>query len=198
MIIAVGSVKGGCGKSNTAIHIATYFQTIAPTLLVDSDRVRSCVLWSRRGKLPFTVVDEKHQAKAMREKEYKHIVFDTPGNIDDQELRELGTGSDLLVIPAIPEQSSNDGLIYTLQRLEGGGANFRVLLNRVRHNRPKRALDLRETLAVEGIAIFDAEIPDCAAFDKASELGVPVNAIVDKRADAAWEAFEALGREMHG
>ena len=198
MIIAVGSVKGGCGKSNTAIHIATYFQTIAPTLLVDSDRVRSCVLWSRRGKLPFTVVDEKHQAKAMREREYKHIVFDTPGNIDDQELRELGTGSDLLVIPAIPEQSSNDGLIYTLQRLEGGGANFRVLLNRVRHNRPKRALDLRETLAVEGIAIFDVEIPDCAAFDKASELGVPVNAIVEKRADAAWEAFEALGREMHG
>ena len=113
-------------------------------------------------------------------------------------MRELGTGSDLLVIPAIPEQSSNDGLIYTLQRLEGGGANFRVLLNRVRHNRPKRALDLRETLAVEGIAIFDAEIPDCAAFDKASELGVPVNAIVDKRADAAWEAFEALGREIHG
>lgn len=197
MIIAVGSVKGGCGKSNTAIHIATYFQTLAPTLLIDSDRVRSCVLWSRRGKLPFTVVDEKHQVKAMQERQYKHIVFDTPGSIDDQELRELATGSDLLVIPAIPEQSSNDGLIYTLQRLEGG-ANFRVLLNRVRHNRPKRAIDLRETLALDGISIFDAEIPDCAAFDKASELGVPVNVVADRRAEAAWEAFEALGREIHG
>ena len=56
MIVTVLSAKGGVGKSTTAIHLATYFQTLAPTLLVDGDGIRSATKWSQRsgGKgLPF-------------------------------------------------------------------------------------------------------------------------------------------------
>ena len=77
MIITVGSVKGGVGKTNTAIHLAAYFQKLGPTLLVDSDRIRASVLWSRRGTLPFAVVDENDQAKAMRGKTYAHVIFES-------------------------------------------------------------------------------------------------------------------------
>ena len=195
MIITVGSVKGGVGKTNTAIHIAAYFQQYKPTLLVDSDRIRASILWSRRGQLPFRVVDENQQAKAMREASYTHIIFDTEGSIDDQGLRELATGCDLLIVPAIPETSATDGLIYTLQRLEGT-KNFRVLLNRVKHNRPREAADLRAALVSMGVPVFTAEIPDLAAFDKASAHGVPVSAVDDDRARRAWEAFEAVGGEI--
>ena len=142
MIISVGSVKGGVGKTNTAIHIAAYFQ-LQPTLLVDSDRIRASLLWSKRGQLMFDVVDEIQQAKAMRAKRYEHIVFDTEGSITDTGLRELSTGSDLLVIPAIPEASATDGLIYTLQQLDGTKAKYKILLNRVKHNRVKEATELR-------------------------------------------------------
>ena len=196
MIITVGSVKGGVGKTNTAIHLAAFFQRLSPTLLVDSDRIRASLLWSKRGQLPFRVVDENQQAKAMREATYTHVVFDTEGSIDDQGLKELATGCDLLVIPAIPETSATDGLIYTLQRLEGTTANFRVLLNRVKHNRPKEAAELRAALVAMNIPMFTTEIPDLAAFDKASGQGVPVHAISDDRAARAWEAFEAVGKEI--
>ena len=41
MIITVTSYKGGVGKTTTAIHLATYLQSLAPTLLVDGDGIRS-------------------------------------------------------------------------------------------------------------------------------------------------------------
>ena len=40
MIITVTSYKGGVGKTTTAIHLAAYLQTLAPTLLVDGDHGR--------------------------------------------------------------------------------------------------------------------------------------------------------------
>lgn len=198
MIITVGSVKGGVGKTNTAIHLAAYFQQLAPTLLVDSDRIRSSVLWSKRGKLPFDVVEEKQQAKTMREKSYAHIVFDTEGSIDDEGLREMAKGCDLLVIPAVPETSATDGLLYTLDRLNGAEntRNFRVVIGRVKHNLRRAATDLRAALVGMNVPLFATEIPELVAFDKASSQGVPVSGVEDERAARAWEAFEALGKEI--
>jgi chromosome partitioning protein len=196
MIVTVANIKGGVCKTTDAIHIAAFLQTIAPTLLIDSDRIRSALAWSNRGKLPFTVVDENQQVKAMREKHYDHFVFDTPGSIDDQGLRELAKGCDLMVIPAVPETSATDGLLYTLDRLKKTNSNFRVLLSRVKHNRPQEAADLRDALLDLGVKIFAAEIPDLVAFDKASAQGVPVYEVDDRRAMRAWEAFENVGKEI--
>ena len=98
MIVTLASVKGGVGKSTCAIHIAAYLRSLSSTLLVDSDRIRSCVAWNKRGKLPFPVVDENHQAKAMRDTRYEYVVFDTPGSIDDQGLMELADGCDLMIV----------------------------------------------------------------------------------------------------
>ena len=199
MIVTLAQSKGGVGKSTAAIHIATYFQTLAPTLLVDSDHVRASLAWSRRGKLPFTVVDENQQAKAMQERRYEHIVIDTPGSIDEQGLRELANGCHMMVIPAVPEASATDGLLYTLSKLHGKTENFRVLLNRVKHNRPQESVELRAVLVDMGVKVFTTEIPDLVAFDKASAQGVPVYEVDDRRAARAWEAFEALGEEIrHG
>jgi len=196
MILTVANAKGGVGKTTAAIHLAAYFQTDAPTLLVDSDHVRAALAWSGRGKLPFHVVDENQQAKAMRERPYTHIVFDTPGSINDQGLKELAAGCDQMIIPAVPETSATDGLIYTLQRLQGVEANFSVLLNRVKHNRPQEAADLRAALTEMGFTVLRAEIPDLVAFDKASAQGVPVYEVDDRRSARAWEAFEAAAREI--
>lgn len=196
MIVALANAKGGVGKSTSAVHIAAYLHTLAPTLLVDSDHIRASLAWSRRGKLPFLVVDENRQAKAMQEQRYVHIVVDTPGSIDDQGLREVAAGCHLLVIPAIPEAAVTDGLIYTLNRLQTTASNFRVLLNRVRHNRPQETTDLRAALAELGVPVFRAAIPDLVAFDKACAQGVLVRDVEDRRAARAWEAFAAVGKEI--
>ncbi len=196
MIVTLANAKGGVGKTTSAIHIAAYLQTLAPTLLVDSDHIRASLAWSRRGKLPFRVVDENQQAKALREHRYEHIVFDTPGSIDNLGLRELAEGCDLMIIPAIPEASATDGLLYTMKRLKSKKAQFGILLNRVRHNRPQEAADLRAAMTDTGMHVFTSEIPDLVAFDKASAQGVVVSEVDDRRAARAWEAFEALGKEI--
>ena len=41
MIITVASHKGGVGKTTTAVHLAAYLQTLAPTLLLDGDDTRN-------------------------------------------------------------------------------------------------------------------------------------------------------------
>jgi chromosome partitioning protein len=71
-----------------------------------------------------------------------------------------------------------------------------VLLNRVRHNRPKEATELRAALDAMGAKVFKTEIPDLAAFDKAAAQGVVVYDVNDPRAMRAWDAFEALGEEI--
>src|SRR5258706_7491014 len=59
MIITIASFKGGVAKTTTAVHLAAYLQDRSPTLLIDGDPNRSATGWSRRGQLPFKVVDER-------------------------------------------------------------------------------------------------------------------------------------------
>ena len=67
--------------------------------------------------------------------------------------------------------------------------------------RPKPNRDaqkLRDELANTGIdSVFETEIPNLIAFDKASARGVPVYQVKDDdNAARAWAAYEAAGKEI--
>src|SRR2546421_12179353 len=138
MIITVASYKGGVGKTTTAIHLAAYFHRFAPTLLIDGDIIRASTKWSQRGDgkgFPFKVVDESQTAKYAREYVHGHIIIDTEANPSTVDFRQVADGCDLLVIPAVPETTATDGLIYTLAKLqEIGNDRYRVLLTKVPPN----------------------------------------------------------------
>ena len=56
MILTITSYKGGVGKTTSAVHLAAYLQTLAPTLLLDGDQTKNATAWSQRGKgFPFRV-----------------------------------------------------------------------------------------------------------------------------------------------
>lgn len=88
MIITVTSFKGGVGKTTTAVHLSCYLhEQKKSVLLIDGDPNRSCLAWSRRGLLPFPVVDERAAPKHIGK--YDHLVIDTAARPGQEELGAL-------------------------------------------------------------------------------------------------------------
>ena len=134
MIITVASFKGGVGKTTTAVHLAAYLQKKAPALLVDGDANRSATVWGKRGELPFKVVDERQAARYARN--YEHVIIDTEARPEEDDLKALADGCDLLVIPTTPDALALDALMLTVKVLQDIGTNsYRVCSQSFRHGR---------------------------------------------------------------
>ena len=102
-----------------------------------------------------------------------------------------------MVIPAEPETVATDGLIHTLEKLQALKVErYKVLLTKVPPPPRTEGKQLREMLIAEGFPLFAPEIPRLAAFEKAAAGGVPVYDIKDERAARAWDAYEAVGKEI--
>ena len=195
MIITVASFKGGVGKTTTAVHLAAYLQKKAPALLVDGDANRSATVWGKRGELPFKVVDERQATRYARE--YEHIIIDTAARPDEDDLKALADGCDLLVIPTTPDVLALDALMLTVKVLKGIGSNsYRVLLTII-PPRPSRDGEEAKSLLQQGtVPFFEASIHRLVAFQKAALAGVPVFAVRDPRAQLAWTDYEKMGKEI--
>jgi len=200
LIITVASYKGGAGKTTTAVHLAAYLQTLAPTLLLDGDQTRNAINWGERGSgFPFRVAPVSQAAKLAAEYgRGGHIVIDTGQRPAGADLKEAVDGSDLLIIPATPSPLDTDGLVQTIDALQriGAGNRFRVLLTKVAPPPERDGAVLRELLVGEGVAIFKAEIPLLKAFAKAAGAGEIVGQTKDKNAARAWGSYIATGKEL--
>jgi chromosome partitioning protein len=195
MIITVASFKGGVGKTTTAVHLAAYLQKKAPTLLIDGDPNRSASKWTTRGELPFRIVDERSAARHARD--YEHIVIDTEARPDEEDLRALADGCDLLVIPTTPDALALDALLLTVEALEKIGADrYRILLTILPPKPSKDGEEARQMLKKRGLPVFKGEVRRLVAFQKASLAGVPVYDVSDPRAGQAWEDYERIGKEI--
>ena len=129
MIISITALKGGVGKTTTSIHLAAYLQGKAPTLLIDADRNRSALIWSREDKLPFHVASQAGSTSIIRK--YPHIIVDTRARPEPEEFKDLADGSDLLIIPTTPNHLDLDATFKAVEQLESLNANFKVLLTKV-------------------------------------------------------------------
>ncbi|MDQ6994913.1 MAG: AAA family ATPase [Mariprofundaceae bacterium] len=118
MIILIGSQKGGCGKSTTAVNICAALALKGyDVVLVDSDRQSTSALWAtdrlKNKKLPVVHCVQKYEN--IREtlfdldKRYEYVVVDAAGR-DSRELRTGMTAANILLIPFRPSQPDLDTL----------------------------------------------------------------------------------------
>ncbi len=208
MIITVASYKGGVGKTTTAIHLATYLQMLAPTLLLDGDETRNATAWRDNGKadaddandpgkLPFKIADLN--SATMLAAKYTHVVIDTGQRPTDTDLKTLAEGCNLLVIPTVPTGIDTVGLVQTVNALreKAPHASYRVLITKAPPAPEQESQKLRSHLASLKIPLFSADIPRLKAFDKAFEAGEPVREVKgDANAARAWEAYYVAGKDI--
>lgn len=197
MILTVCSFKGGVGKTTTAIHLAGYFQTQGTTLLVDADANRSAIVWARKGKLPFQVVDERQASRAVRDNQPEHTIIDTAARPDREVIQTLAEGCDFLVVPTTPDALSIASLLsiaQTLKELEVD--RWRVLLTMVP---PRPAMDGRQAraqLEAAGLPLFASDIRRTIYFPRAALAGVLVDALQKRQASDANAEYNQVAQEI--
>jgi chromosome partitioning protein len=193
MIITITALKGGVGKTTTAVHLAAYFQNKAATLLVDADKNRSALVWSREDKLPFAVASQA-AATAIVQK-YKHIIVDTQARPEPEELKDLTASSDLIILPTTPNHLDLDATVKAAELLISWNAKFKVLLTQV-DPRTRNGRSGREFLEAAQLPMFQADIPRLVAFERSPSRGVLVQNFSDPRAAQGWAKYSAVGQEI--
>ncbi len=193
MIISITALKVGVVKTTTAIHLAAYFQKKAPTLLIDADKNRSALVWSKEEKLPFYVASQAGSTGLI--KKYPHIIVDTQARPEVEELKDLAEGSDLLIVPTTPNHLDLDATLKAVDLLEPLKANYKILLTLV-DSRTRNGREARKFLSQLNLPLFKIDIPRLVAFERAPGRGVFICDYPDPRSQIAWSSYEAVGREI--
>lgn len=195
MIITVTSMKGGVGKTTTALHIAAYLQSKGETILADGDLNRSASSWASRGNPPFQVFDRDKIEKAGA---FEHLVIDTEARPSDEALVQLAESSDLLVIPTTPTAFAVEGVIQALGVLgELPSNSYKILLTMCPPPPSKEGQKVQESLTKAGLSVFKTRIRRYTAYQKAEGEGVIVRDVKgDRNAKIAWGDYAAAGKEI--
>lgn len=121
MIVSVVNLKGGVGKTTTALYFAEAAKAEghAP-IVIDADSERSALEWASQGKLSFEVVTAEKDALARQarllEKTGRVVIIDTPPN-NREVLWAASAVADHVVVPVAPTGVDVNRLRATLEML---------------------------------------------------------------------------------
>ena len=182
MFITVCGQKGGVAKTCTSIHLASVWHSEGKKVcIVDADKNRSALAYSSRGNLPFPVFPVSSAAKASRSSEI--VITDGQASSDQEELKHLAYGSDLVILPTTAKSRSVELTVELANLLSNLKVNHAVVIVKVDFRQQKAAQQAKAALENFGLYVFDTFIPLLSAFDKAEASG-----------NAVFEAVDDLGR----
>ena len=182
MFITVCGQKGGVAKTCTSIHLASVWHSEGNKVcIVDADKNRSALAYASRGNLPFPVFPVSSAAKASRSSEI--VITDGQASSDQEELKHLAYGSDLVILPTTAKARSVELTVELANLLSNLKVNHAVVIVKVDFRQQKAAQQAKAALENFGLYVFDTFIPLLSAFDKAEASG-----------NAVFEAVDDLGR----
>lgn len=165
VIVSVINIKGGVGKTTTAIALATLASRAGRDVTVlDADPQGSATAWCFDAEedgdaLPFevrsaNVADIRRLAK--RRSGDSLVIVDTPpsGPVTDEAL----VASDFVVIPVSPSATEVQKTWETIGVVEGNSQAYAVLINRV-DRRTLSYAELKSALDENGVSYFENVIP---------------------------------------
>ena len=182
MFITVCGQKGGVAKTCTSIHLASVWHHEGKKVcIVDADKNRSALAYASRGNLPFPVFPVSSAAKASRSSEI--VITDGQASSDQEELKHLAYGSDLVILPTTAKARSVELTVELANLLSNLKVNHAVVIVKVDFRQQKAAQQAKAALENFGLYVFNTFIPLLSAFDKAEASG-----------NAVFEAVDDLGR----
>jgi len=169
-------------KTCTSIHLASVWHSEGKKVcIVDADKNRSALAYASRGNLPFPVFPVSSAAKASRSSEI--VITDGQASSDQEELKHLAYGSDLVILPTTAKARSVELTVELANLLKNLKVNHAVVVVKVDFRQQKAAQQAKAALENFGLYVFDTFIPLLSAFDKAEASG-----------NAVFEAVDDLGR----
>tara|TARA_Y100001978_G_C23700017_1_gene440186 strand:+ start:1538 stop:2209 length:672 start_codon:yes stop_codon:yes gene_type:complete len=201
LFITVCGQKGGVAKTCTSIHLASVWHSQGEKVcIVDADKNRSALAYASRGNIPFPVYSVSAAAKASRGSDI--VITDGQASSDEEELKHLAYGSDLVIIPTTPKARSVELTVELANLLNTLKVQHAVLIVKVDSRKQKTAIQARDALQKFGLHVFTGFIPLLSAFDKAEASGRAVFEAVDDlgRSDprrmTGWSAYCSIASQI--
>ena len=97
--------RGGSQDLYKYSHLASVWHSEGKKVcIVDADKNRSALAYASRGNLPFPIFPVSSAAKASRSSEI--VITDGQASSDQEELKHLAYGSDLVILPTTAKARS--------------------------------------------------------------------------------------------
>lgn len=170
MVVTVASLKGGVGKTTTAVHMAAYVSGGEPVVLVDADSERSALSWAELGELPFRV-EEGHRDSLARQvralARTSVVIIDTPPN-DREILHRASILGDHVLVPLKPTGVDVNRLRPTLELLRDveatrGDLDVAILFT---HWDGRKVLAREAIEALGRFPVLDTKIRDLTRYEQ--------------------------------
>ena len=169
LVICVLNLKGGVGKTTTAVALAEAASLGARTVLVDADSMGSAYRWSqlaaqagqalRSDVVPMPVADLPRRIRSITGG-YTAIVIDAPPPGPDALAIASAAveAADIVIIPTPPEYAALDRVPATFKQATEHGKRTLAALTMVRAGLAEHQA-AKDALATWGVAVAAAECP---------------------------------------